>query len=320
MDSNIISAREDVTTRRVGDVVVKQANTLQGEAEITNAVRFFLALEDTAYVPKLIGHSATELRYVYAEAAPVTDETIARRNAIHALLKLKQRSIIHGDLTAYNFVFVDNVPKIFDWGEARFAWETTVKRAGMDADWFYPALELPDTARIWRRWKAIREYSVPFRGYGKLLDLGTLYGDFVALATSEGLRARGYDRGAFDTDCIRTASNMWQQYGCEFNEADITQLADGALRSDITLLFSVWTYVINQYGKPAAEEFLARVIDNCEILFFENHIAGDGFAADFLTEDYLEDTLKSMASCVEPLVRIPVAGRDAERIVWKVCK
>lgn len=313
----MLRMRDDVETELRNGQIIKRAITVKGQQELKNAVRFYRALADTTYVPALIDYSDDALVIEQVRATPVTDENVVRKNCIHLLAQLLKYNIIHSDLTGYNYVIQDNVPKVFDWGEARFAWEQPLKRAGMDADWFYPSLNLPETTRIMARWRAIRDFLVPYRGFGTLVDLGTLYGDFVALAHTEGLRSVGYDGGYFDRACIDVASQQWQQYGCEFHELDLTDYDFGD-NPDVILLFSTWTYLANRDGADTAEQFLEQCIQNCEILFFENHSTGDGFAPDWMTEDYLESTLKRMATGVEFLARIPVAGRNASRIVWKV--
>lgn len=326
----IIKEREDCIVLDAGDYIIKRAKSDTGLGEIQNCIRFIRALEDTDFVPKLLHVGSSEVHVekiiedeplILADTSEfVSGQNSIRLGAIEILLELLSRNIFHGDLTEYNIKIRNNKPVIIDWGESRFGWETEpTKRAGIDADYLYPALLnfIPDTNRIIRRWLAIRREIKHLRGFGKFLDLGTLYGDFVAMARSEGFVAAGYDNNGFDTSGLEIAKHRWGKYGVRFEQSD---LIDFDIKSDVMTLLSVWTYLERDYGFDKAFEFLKRVVANSSYLFFETHLQGDGFGPEFLkTDDDVKKLLiKAGASSVRPLITIDVAGRNASRTVWKV--
>lgn len=308
------------------NTVIKQASDELALDGIKNAWRFLKALEGTKWAPKPIALRKDELEMEYVEEDPEPKDVRKfqeefRINSVELIFELRKRAIRHGDLSRGNFRIRNSTPVLIDWDQSNFLWEDAPQeRPFSDAYHIYEILPylFPDTNRIMRRWLAVRKYLKDYKGWGKILDLGTFQGDFVALAWSDNFPATGVDNGMFNADGIKVAKSRWEQYGCRFIDADIVNMT--SFKSDFTLLFSTWSYIVDQYGKDKAIQTLRHIIDDCQILFFENQTYGDGPGPEFFkTDEDIRAFLLEFATKVEPIVTIPVYERSGvSRTVWMV--
>jgi len=309
--------RPDMRVYRDNAVIIKEALSEKGKQEIKNALRFYRALQDTPYIPELIDFDDTKLVLHFIEEHEGEQDNF-RRNCIHLIFTLRNLGIQHGDLTRPNFIVNGDVPVVIDWGESTFVFEDRpLKRPESDAYYLYRHMPIDDTNRILRRWLAVREHIKDYKGWGKLVDLGTLYGDLAALAQSEYFLATGVDNERIYANSLQQARQLWKKYGCKFINADLVNFS--VTGYNIGLLFSTWAYIVQDYGVDIAKNVLARFINELDVLFFETQLFGDGPGPSFLeTDEDVRTLLSEFATHVEPIVSIDVAGRDAIRTVWKV--
>jgi SAM-dependent methyltransferase len=308
------------------NTILKTAHDHDQYTKLRNAVRFHKLLGPLGIAPQLLvdNDSSIELEYVEDNADRSDDAKFQdnfRRNAIRLLLKLKQLNVFHTDLTEYNYVVQESRVCPYDWSEARFGWETAPnKRAGMDADWLYPSLlhHMGDHNRIVRKWLAISQHIKPMRGWGRVLDLGCLYGDISAMATSEGFKVTGVDNNAFDEKAIEHAQAMWNPH-VQFITEDMYNY--GYYKYDIVLMLSSWSHFVANNNFEMGVELLWDILSNCGVLFFENHVFGDGPGNENLKteEDHL-NLFKTFNATAVPITTIPVGGRPFSRTVYKVSK
>jgi len=323
MHDKVLSERSGMRVVLNSGVVTKYALDEANLAGINNAYRFYKALSDTKYVPKNAVLSDNILRTEYVEEQYVNDNTFHenfRRECIRLIFELRNRGIWHGDLTSYNYIIRDNVPVVIDWDQSNFVFEDMMqKRPKTDAYHLYKTIpdKTGDVNRIMRRWLVIRDYMEPYKGWGKVVDLGTYQGDTAALAQSEFFFSTGVDIQQMRTICIQEAKEMWEPYGCRFVEKDIVDF--DCTPYDIAIMFSTWAYIVRDHGKEIALKTLQRIINQVDMLFFETQLLGDGPGPEFLkTDDDTKRMLSEYASVVEPLITIPVYDREALRTTWLV--
>jgi tRNA A-37 threonylcarbamoyl transferase component Bud32 len=311
----ILRERTDVLTYRENDTVVKVGKTDRGLREIRNSVRFLRALQGTPFVPDLLSVQVDRVITAFVESTPINDSRQTLVNSARMLLTLKEKSIIHGDLTEYGFILYHDVPILIDFDESRFSWELSpVKRAGPDSEWFYPALltHMPHD-RVLQRWIAIDVDARHLRGYGTLVDIGTCDGIFVGLALSSGYHARGIDNGYFNECDLVAARKRWNTI---FMDMDAIKFGGSA---DIILLLSVFTYIEQQHGLNAATALLKRCVERSGVVYFEGHRSGDGFATDTFTSSEDErQFFESIGIIAERLADIPVIDRETVRTLWRL--
>jgi SAM-dependent methyltransferase len=309
------------------NTIIKTAHDHEQYTKLRNAVRFHKALGPVGLAPILLGDNGKSIELEYIEenisrADPVDFQDTVRRNAICLLLNLQQHYVIHTDLTEYNYILQQYRICPVDWSEARFAWEDVPnKRMGMDADWLYPSLlkHIPDSNRIVRKWIAIRQHIKDLRGYGTVLDLGCLYGDITAMAASEGFRVVGVDNGMFDKEWQAIAHDIWPISNMAFYEWDIGNMV--GYDRDIVLMLSSWSHYIQQYSLEDGINLLARVLNECGILFFENHLYGDGPGHErFKSEEDHLQLFNELGATAVPITTLEVGGRPFSRTVYKVTK
>lgn len=312
------------------NTILKKAHTEYGKQSLQNSLRFYRALEGTGVTPLLYdaGDDFIEIEYILPDRIPSDPDELGRYqdkvryySAKHLLI-LRKYGIIHSDLTAYNYTLWHGKPRIYDWESAKFVWEETPqKREGMDADHLYPSLlaQIPDTNRVLRRWLAISERIKHLRGYGVLWDLGTLYGDFVGFALSEGFISAGFDNGMFDQKCIEIAKLRWQEFGGIFWKQNILDIP--SYNVDVILLLSTWSHMLHHHPMTICEDFLENVINSAGRVYFECQLYGDGPGPEmFKTDTDILRYLKRYTTKVTPIVTIDVAGRPFKRTVWEIEK
>lgn len=318
----ILKDREGMVVYREGNVVIKAAKDEVNALALSNAYRFHKTLNGFPFMPALVSYVPGQLSYEFVEEDAVTDTELARRNVARMLHILRQRHVIHGDMTAPNLFFRNNQPVVIDWDQAIFTHEPKPqKRPKSDAVHVWPAVvaKAGDPSRVIRRWLACLPYLEYYIGWGSFLDLGTHMGDFVALAAAQGFQGRGVD-GEHIRPCIQEATALWSHYGCDFVKYDIVEYLETSISYDVIMLFSTWPYIVQQRGEQIAREVLKRCIELSSIFLFEVQLLGDGPGPEFLRnkEDVIALLLSCGASSVEEVITIKVESREAERTVWEV--
>ena len=319
--------REDITVERDEGAIIKTAHTEAGMDELTNEARFLTVLASTPFVPQLSGAAMWEgKRSITLEdvgdGQPVQNETAFLRACIMLLCEFRIHGVRHGDLTAKNIIVRGDCPVALDFGESRFADEDRPdKRPKPDAYYFWRAVnEKHSGMRIVDRWIAVRAAlgGDEDGAWGCLtgrnvLDLGCYTGETTAMAAAEGAAAVGVDRQA---EIVMRAREAWHPFGCQFLQADLVGYEPEA--ADIVFLFSTWAYIVQDHGREAAEEMLARLVARSQVLFFETQLRGDGPGPDFLESNTDVAAMLNRLGKIEALTTTPVAGRDAYRTVWSV--
>jgi len=313
----ILSERGNVTTELTMQGVRKIAANEAGIAEIANE-RKALERMDGHYAPRIIrADPAGEwlLEEDLGNGEPVRDEAAFRRSGVRLLERMRELGIKHGDLTHFNLIVRNNTAYAVDWTEASLDGGST-KRPEPDAAHLWPAMASKgiDTARHMRRWIAIRE-SMSWESIEgcRLVDLGCNTGEMLAMAAAEGATTLGID---WEPDSVADGTRQWPNVGFR-----LASLWDVEIQQDAALCLSVWPYLVRERGREAATDWLARMVQTVNVLYFETQLSGDGPGPEFLRdENDVADLLGVIAASVEPLVSIPVAGRDAVRTTWKVSR
>lgn len=328
MTEELIGGHLGLQVWRTPEGILKLAGEPNLEANLTglrNEARMLRLMEGTGFAPRLI--SETSIGLLQEDVGPTLQQGIIpkdavrfRRNATRLLLALRARRIRHGDLTTTNLALRDgDVPVALDWQESRLFDESSVdKQPHSDSYLLWERLAEAglDEGRIMRRWMAVLADlgadvgTENLKGL-RLLDLGCFQGDFCGLAAAEGMEAVGFDA---DAESIAEALRLWGTVA-GFECADITHMA---YRADVVLLFSTWPYVRMNHGPTAAALLIADIVAQADRLYFETQLAGDGPGPDFLATDEDVGHYLSQFGDAVPLVTIPVAGRPANRTVWRV--
>lgn len=274
-------------------------------ALIANELRFLRALADTGFVPAIIAATEDTLTLEYIEQQPSPDADALLVGCCGLLATMRERGIVHGDLTEYNLRVRDNCPVAIDFAESRFAGDPGEdKRPGGDAPWLWRAYTAltSDPRRHARRWLAIRE-RLALHGCRSLLDLGCARGDMVLMAQADGYEAAGVDRApqAFIAPKVAVADMMPLRF-----------------RSDAMLLLSVLPYLLAQRGQAAVEAWLGAL--ECRALYVECQMAGDGPGPQaFRTVADVAEFLGQFGA-VTPLLTISLPDRGAQRTTFEVLR
>lgn len=331
-DGLIVKRGRDVTNTSYG-YPIHNVEALRKEA------RFLALLASTGFTPKFVSLEVLDGEAVLrqedvGEPEPMRDGEKFRRNCIRLLWELRQYNVRHGDLTGANIIIRDDWPWVIDWQEAHFIDEVAPQKQPHPDSWLLwqtvagtrdPKGQF-DTPRVARRWMnilhslgAMNDMGLPFEGK-TLLDLGCFQGDFCAMAACEKMKAVGIDQGGFRSgeNSIAEAKSLWEYMeGLRFLQMNVMKV--GAFDAEVVLLFSTWSYIVQDFGRRAAEELLSRIISECGVLFFENQLWGDGPGPDFFqNDDDVWSLLASFGRPVEKLDSIPVWGREATRTVWRI--
>jgi hypothetical protein len=351
MTTNIeehIGGHEGMRVYRGNGVITKRAEhrelpapyTVEGNiASLLNEARFLQVMAGSGWTPEILKVGADYIVQTdVGETQLVQDVEMFRRNCIRMLYEVRKRRVRHGDLTSSNIIVRGEVPWLVDWQEAHFIGEPAPqKQPTSDSALLFrglsqwkgtnPAGEY-DISRTSRRWRAVlgalganTDLELPLKGK-TLLDLGSFQGDFCALAATEGMTATGVDRGGFRSgeDSVEIGRGLWglmeRWPEIQLFHLDITKCP--SFKFDVVLLFSTWPYIVQEYGRTAAEELLGRIVSQCGVLFFECQLYGDGPGPEFLGSDDDIEALLGRFGEVEKLVTIPVWGRSASRSVWGV--
>lgn len=344
----IVGGHEGMEVSREGGVIVKRGRDTASSSygypihnvlALRNEAWFLAAMKGSGFAPELIDfrveNDVAILRQEdVGEPQPMQDGEAFRRNCIRMLWTLRQRRIRHGDLTGANIIIREDWPWVIDWQEAHLIGAPAPQKQPHPDSWLLwrtvkGTLDTEghaDTPRVARRWMsvlhslgAMEDLGLPFKGK-TLLDLGCFQGDFCAMAACEGMQAIGIDQGGFRAgeDSIAIAEGLWNfMDGLRFHRMNITEV--GTFDAEVVLLFSTWSYIVQDFGRSKAVELLRKVVSESGVLFFENQLWGDGPGPDFFQHDGdIETLLVSFGKPVEKLDTFPVGGRSASRTVWRV--
>lgn len=290
------------------------------------APRFLDILDDHVTVQEDVGVSEAPL-----------DAEVWRQNLVRMLVTIRAQGLRHGDLRGSNIITRGNQPFAIDWQEAHYIGDVPPQKSPYSDSMFLMQHIIgsvgptgaADVPRVARRWGAIlgalgatTNLELPLKGKS-FLDLGCFQGDFCALAASEGMDAFGVDQGGFRTgeNSIEIARQLWDGFpfgSLTFKQHNISEWPSYV--ADVVMMFSTWSYIVQDFGQNKAEELLYEIIDEAGVFFFENQLAGDGPGPAFLRED--EDIRAMMfrlgATTVKVIGTFPVTGRPASRTVWMI--
>ena len=324
------------THREDNGRIVKAAKDAEGVFHLSQEMAFLATMAPSGYVATLMdfvgaveaphGIELTDLGDT--EEVTNTDELLT--HAIHLLAWLTQFRIHHGDLTAPNIIIRGNKPYAIDFGESiDLDAPPTRQSKRPEPDWFHllQAMEAHgDPRRIIRRWLAIRESLGTASLEGKsLMDFGCHEGYMVALAAADGANALGWD---IDQIVCGNARTRWaelpmteKQFRLTFLHHDIDYFRRQSMKNyDVGLCLSVYPYLIQQLGEDHARLILAKMVTNFDVLFFESQSSGDGPGPAFWKDQADVGEYLTVFGKVEEVCRLKIAGRDAERVTWKVTK
>ena len=352
-DAVAIGGHEGLDVIREDGVIVKRGFNLMNKhktdfidniAALKNEERMLKVMTGSGYTPEVVKDVvvedgiATLVQTDIGETQPMRDGELFRRNCVNLLREIRARGVRHGDLTGVNIVIRSDWPWAVDWQEAHMITEQAPqKQPFSDSHLLWRTIAgtpsadtlVPDTPRVARRWLAVlgalggcrwgaETRKLPVAGL-RLLDLGCFQGDFVAAAHIEGMEAVGVDQGGFRAgeDSIAQARELWPWIPPDrFVSGDI--MGVDKFNCDAVLLFSTWSYIVQEHGRQASEELLERILSQCGVLFFENQLWGDGPGPEFFQNDDDIEALLSKMGTVKALITIPVVGRPASRTVWEV--
>lgn len=301
-------------------------------------------MEGSGYTPVMV---AVEDDILYEEdlgdGGMPLDAEVWRQNCVRMLATIRARGLRHGDLRGTNIITRGankgergNDPYAIDWQEAHYLGDVPPQKSPFSDSMFLMQhiigtvgpTGVADVPRVARRWGAIlgvmgaaTNLELPLKGK-TFLDLGCFQGDFCALAASEGMYAVGVDQGGFRTgeNSIEIARQLWE--GFPFGELAFAQrnILNGSCQADVVVMFSTWSYIVQDFGRRVAEDILRQVIAQAGTFLFENQLYGDGPGPEFLQED--KDIRAMMfrlgATTVNVVGTFPVTGRPASRTVWIV--
>lgn len=335
----LLKDQAHVTTHRGADNrILKTAKDDTGMQHLSNETAYLAMMATSGYVPKVLDYLGTEEAPTsifledLGDTEPVTDNDVALTHAIHLLGHLHQRGIWHGDLTAPNIIIRDDKPHAIDFGESMFldAAKMNVFPKRPEPDWYHLLQAIQhhgDPRRIIRRWLAMRDtFGVGHTMEGKsLMDFGCHEGYMVALAAADGASAMGWDK---DQIVCANARTRWaelpiseKQFPLTFLQHDLDYFRRHDTKSyDIALCLSTYPYLIQDHGEEKARLFLAKVVSTFGVLFFEAQSSGDGPGPDFWKDQAAVGEYLTVFGNVEEVCRLAIAGRDAERVTWKVVK
>lgn len=334
----LLKDQQHVTTHRGADNrILKTAKNDTGMQHLSNETAYLAMMATSGYVSKVLDYLGTEEAPTsifledLGDTEPVTDNDVALTHAIHLLGHLHQRGIWHGDLTAPNIIIRDNKPHAIDFGESMFldAAKMNVHPKRPEPDWFHLLQAIQrhgDPRRIIRRWLAMRDtFGVGHTMEGtSLIDFGCNEGYMVALAAADGAKAQGWD---FDQIVCANARTRWaelpmavDQFHLTFMHQNIEHIKRHEGRYNIALCLSVYPYLIQQLGEEESRWVLAKMVSSYDMVFFEAQSAGDGPGPAFWPNQNAVGEYLTVFGHVEEVCRLKIAGRDSERVTWKVTK
>lgn len=333
----LLKDQANVTTHRGADGrILKTAKNNIGIAQLSNEAAFLITMATTGYVAKLLGYLGPEEAPTsifiedLGDSGVVNDTDAILTDAINILASLRKRRVYHGDLTAPNLIFRGDKLYLIDFAEAiDLDGPPTRQPKRPEPDWFHmlqAAQAHGDPRRIIRRWLAIRESLGTASLQGKsLMDFGCHEGYMVALAAADGASALGWDS---DQIACGNARTRWaelpmteKQFPLTFLHHDLDYFRRHETKSyDIALCLSTYPYLIQNVGEEKARLFLAKIVSTFGVLFFEAQSSGDGPGPAFWKDQNDVGEYLTVFGKVEEVCRLRIAGRDAERVTWKITK
>ncbi len=320
--------------------VVHHAETDAGRRELWNELRFLRELASTPFVPEVLGTYVAPNDCMVdrltvedvGESLDIMDEYKFRTHFLRFLWELKQRQIEHGDLTSANIRVVDDIPKVLDWKESRFALEDRpTKRPEGDVFHAFQFLKsLPDGSRHGRRFAAMLKAVVsqrlgdaPWHNFGsggsggRWIDVGCYHGDIPACAAVAGFEnVMGIDS---DLGSIAVASERFGGFGIEWRVMNAIGLQDITPVNVLSCL-STYPYILNRHGDIESNRLIEKWIDKSDMMFFECQLSGDGPGpVEFETTRHIEEWLYERgADSVEAIVEIEITDRHTTRTTFQV--
>ncbi len=325
-----------MTTHRHDGRIIKTAKDGEGMVHLSNETAFLDTMAPSGYVPKLLNFAGTveaptaiELEDL-GDTEEVTNTDALLTHAIYLLAWLNKSRIFHGDLTAPNIIIRGNKPYAIDFSESiDLDSPPTRKPKRPEPDWFHMLQAVQthgDPRRIIRRWLAIRESLGTASLQGKsLIDFGCHEGYMVALASANGAHALGWDS---DPSACALARQRWGRLPKTEGQFPLIIVDHGLdyfhrhdmKNYDIAFCLSTYPYLIQNVGEEKARLFLAKVVSTFGVLFFEAQSSGDGPGPAFWPDQKAVGEYLTVFGHVEEVCRLKIAGREAERVTWKVTK
>ena len=283
-----------------------------------NAARMLDALRDFKVAPRVRLDAPGMLVLERIDGVYEGDEMAWLWGACDLLAALHETGIKHGDLSPKNLCHRGDRPIAIDFQESVWVSDgIATKRPEPDAEILWQsAIEITgDQDRRFRRWQAIR----PFLDDAGILDLGCSWGHFARLAAVDSPAAwvAGFDRESQPSWPGLVSDRL------KLSELDVLELPPRLTmfpKRPTAFVLSTWPYLVQQAGLTEAIGWLRSIVRICGQTFFEPQLFGDGPGAsihptDGMVAQWLQKEIRCTA---EPLVTIPVHGRDAARTVWRL--
>ncbi len=353
MAGTLIGGHLGLDVIREGGIIRKVAQKRDGEDRyplnveaIKNEARFLRVMDHSGFTPTMLAEGEDWIVQTdLGNTQEMKDGEVFRRNCIKLLWTLRRRGVRHGDLTGpMNVMCINDWPWVVDWQEAHLIGDPAPqKNPFSDSHLLWRTIagttscisQQYDTPRVARRWLAVLGHlgatyhlALPLQGK-TFVDLGCFQGDFSAMAATERMQALGIDQGGFRTgeNSIAIAEEHWDymrrppspHVSIAFRQGNIVYFVEAArVDHDVAIMFSTWSYIVQDFGKAKASAILGRVISDAGVVFFENQLHGDGPGPDFFKTDEDIAAFLGQWGDVTHLARIPVWGRPAERSVFVV--
>ncbi len=324
-----------------------QGNDLHGvdlyglnETAIHNEAMMLDVMFGSGFTPMLIDIDEGELieTDVGVTEAPTRPEEW-RHSLVRALATIRARGLRHGDLKGANVITRNDHPWIIDWQESHFLGDVPPQKTPFSDSYLLmqhiegtPGADgFCDVPRVARRWRAVlgslgatMSMTLPLKGK-TFLDIGCFQGDFVALAASEGMWAKGIDVGGFRSgeNSIEIGRSIWADF--PFGNIKLAQVDAAGFHDyehDVVMMFSTWPYIVGNYGYDWAVDLLRKIVEQSGVFFFETQYAGDGPGIEAIknSKDVAKLFADIGAGTVEPIAVFPVTNRPAERTIWRIEK
>lgn len=305
-----------LVTKTDRHTVIKKARDAISRRGIHNSWRLLQAMSGTGYAPEPIRLEDDEIEFEFidAQTEPLEGELL-RENAIRCIFELRRRHICHLDAGGSNVIFRNNAPVLIDWDQSCFSWEKKPQKIPpVDTVMLYSVIKWHiDIYHVLERYRWVQRATMPWWGWGTLLDIGTYRGDFCALAQSDFLQSHGIDIDSFDTGGIQKAIERWGPYGCTFEKRDVLDV--DTFDYNIVLFFSTFHHLVKQHGLSCGLDLLRKLVKDCDLLLFETEVYFEGME-DIPSNAALGELLSTFGAVSELGRHTGPLGQ--ERVVWSV--
>lgn len=302
-------------------LVTLKAHTEVETAFLANANEKLQRLADYGVSPEVLNHIPGVLSMEYLDDRYGGDELRWLWGACHLLEALRECGIKHGDLAPKNLRCRFGGPMAIDFQESVWIEDgIETKRPEDDGEILMRSgIEITgDQDRRFRRWLAIR----PHLGTGGILDLGCSTGHFARLAEvdSQASWIAGYDQERQETWAGLTSDRLTFTGPYDILELPGRVAEHWLIKPESAFVLSTWPYLVQQTTLGRATDWLRELLQLCDQVFFEPQLFGDGpgasiHASDGLVARWLMEEIRCK---FEPLVTVPVHGREAYRTVWRL--